>query len=99
MAIVTLDQFCDKLHTNVVVAANHLVEEIKQGAADKTRVNTGHAKDGWKVQTITTSGQTAVVYNDVPYIQYLEHGTVHNEADAMLARTVAGINPNLNRFV
>jgi hypothetical protein len=61
---------------------NDYIDYILNSIAEKTPVDTGRAKAGW-----TRRGDNIV--NPVPYIEYIENGTLYNRPIRMVASTVS----------
>ena len=66
-----------------------MLEMARTLAAANTPVKTGMARRGWKIWTIQSkTSLTGAVYNDVPYIVFLEYGTKNMPPRAMLRNAV-----------
>jgi hypothetical protein len=75
----------------IVDESNELLMELETGIKADTPVNTGTARDGWRItQTVQRVGDTGTLYNDVPYVILLEEGT-----DTMAPRQF--INTNITK--
>lgn len=72
-------------------------ESVKEGAARRSRVDTGRMRAGWEVE----GGRGEYrVKNDVPYTVYNEYGTVHMTAAPMLHPAIDEESGKLaNRFL
>lgn len=68
---------------------NDVLEELKS----KTPVNTGTARDGWKLDSDTE------ISNDVEYIGYLEMGTINNPPIGMVSTTILEVDSIVNRVM
>lgn len=62
-----------------------LLENILDEVRQKTPVDSGEAKNGWKI-----SGKDII--NDVDHIGYLETGTAHTRPIGMVSTTLVGID-------
>lgn len=61
-------------------------KEVKRDAASLTPVRTGRARAGWRVQA---RKETARIWNNVPYVRYLEYGTRRMRPRRMLRTAMA----------
>ena len=75
------------LHRAVDPAVEHVANGITANAAARTPVETGRLRGGWKVGKTRDGGRE--VSNDVPYARFVEYGTKHNQARAMLGQATA----------
>jgi hypothetical protein len=64
-----------------------VAQQIGQGAAERTPRRTGRLAAGWRVQATGAVGWA--VTNDVPYGRFVEYGSIHNRAVAMLGSATA----------
>ena len=67
---------------------NDYIDDLYDGVKDKTPVRSGRAKRGWEKHHIQKMGDEGGVSNDVPYIGYLEDGTVHMAPRNMVKSTI-----------
>ena len=65
--------------------ARLLANDIFRGVKDKTPVDTGRAKRGWRLLT-KRFGFT--IYNMVPYTRFLEKGSSRQAPDGMIRPTI-----------
>jgi len=66
-------------------------EAVRQGAADRSRVDTGAMRDGWTFQF--EGDQAGSVYNDVPHTIFNEYGTSRMTAQPMLHPAIDAARP------
>lgn len=72
-------------------AVAETLEEIRAGAARRSRVDTGEMRDGWTAEMDTAHSGT--VFNDVEHTPSNEYGTVHLPAQPMLTPAVEEARP------
>lgn len=78
-------------------AVRDTASEIRDEAAQRSRVETGEMRDGWTMQMI---GPTeATVFNNVPHTVFNEYGTVNMTAQPMLTPAVDHATPRLTTRV
>lgn len=58
------------------------IEAVDQGAQARSRVRTGRMRDGWQHEMVSDTEGT--VYNEVPYTEHNEYGTVRIPPQPML---------------
>ncbi|MGJ3244943.1 MAG: hypothetical protein ACFE0I_02580 [Elainellaceae cyanobacterium] len=63
-------------------AAEETLDFAKGIIRDRTPEDTGKARAGWEID----EGK-GIIFNDVAYVRYLEEGTRHMKAVAMVARS------------
>lgn len=66
----------------VAEARKSTAKSIAQGAAQRSRVDTGQMKRGWK--TAEVDDDTSAAYNAVEHVKYNEYGTRYMSAQPML---------------
>jgi hypothetical protein len=59
---------------------------VLEGVKAKTPVDTGRARDGWKMEI---DGEEYRVFNEVPYIGFLEAGSSKQAPQGMVALTLS----------
>lgn len=90
-----IDKFTEDSEDDFEKTIEDVVEEIRDDAAAFTPVRTGRARDGWEIDKI--NDETYKVFNDVPYVIYLEHGTRYMRPFNMLGRAVQIARNRLGR--
>lgn len=97
MARVTLEEWGKRLEATLIKCVNAGAHELADKMSELTPRDTGTAAAGYTVIPATMA-TPAHIKNEVPYIMYLNDGTVHNEPHQMKEKAIAAFNPNLNRF-
>lgn len=90
------NQIANELEEWVLDFTNDIAKQVYKGARKRTPVRSGRAQRGWQIDYTNKLGVPAIVSNDVPYITYLEHGTVHMAPVHMVRATLIEIG-NRNR--
>lgn len=80
-----LDRRLRQMPARIQVARRQAAENIKQGAANRSRVRTGKMQKGWSVEH---GPEESTVFNPVNYTIYNEYGTVRMSAQPMLTPAV-----------
>lgn len=80
-----LDRRLRQMPTRVQNARRQSAENIRKGAARRSRVRTGRMRDGWSVEH---GPEESTVYNPVDYTRFNEWGTVRMSAQPMLTPAV-----------
>ena len=77
------------LNEFVVKESNVITTRMYTGVREKTPVDTGHAKNSWRVvKRIVNTGEHALINNDAAYIGWLNFGTPKMAAHHMVERTI-----------
>ena len=77
--------FLQEFPRAVRLASREAAENIRMGAALRSRVRTGAMKNGWKV---IEDAEGLIVTNPVPYTIFNEYGTVNMTSQPMLTPAV-----------
>jgi HK97 gp10 family phage protein len=80
-----LDRRLRQMPARIQVARRQAAENIKQGAANRSRVRTGKMQKGWSVEH---GAEESTVSNGVPYTIFNEYGTSRMSAQPMLTPAV-----------
>lgn len=75
---------------------NEVSKDILKSVKDLTPVDTGKARNGWEIEE---SQNGALITNDVDYIEYLEYGTKHQRAYAMVRLTMQNIDKFIKKAI
>jgi len=88
-----LDRRLRQMPARIQTARRQAAENIRRGAANRSRVRTGKMQKGWSVEH---GPEDSLVFNDVPYTVYNEYGTHRMSAQPML---VPAVEEERGRFV
>jgi hypothetical protein len=86
------EQITKAINDWALLHSKSILNRLHTGSAQRTPVDTGTAKNGWKIQNdINILGETGVIINQVPYIGWLEFGTTKMQPNYMVTTTIAEV--------
>lgn len=99
MGIRNSDQVLRFIRFRSVDITNNVAEQLVARCEEASPVLTGNLRDSFRLERARIPGQSARIYNDAEYFEYVDQGTERQAPANIIETAISSISPDARRYL